>query len=270
MSFRVLERSRYQALVTVATVKDYLGITTSTDDAILAALVERVSSLFEAELGRPLVRQRILETFPLTERRRLVLTVLPVDQDLVTVEIDGTADTDFLAEGAHVGVLYRSGGWGGSAPGPEDDEHLVEVTYTAGYVPADAIQTWATGLTLTLGQWLRPTTTSTAYTVPLLYQVTTPGASGSGPEPTWPTTAGATVTAGTAVLTARSAETVPAAMQQLALYAVQLLYQARKREAGLTKLDADGFSATWSPDASAAAGLPEVVCRGLAPWRYAA
>lgn len=268
MALRVLERARYGNLVTVAAVKDYLRITASTDDAVLAVLADSVSRLFESEIGRPLARQRYAETFPLSERLRLLLTACPVDPDLVTVEIDGTADSDFSVEDDATGVLYRAGRWNGPDGWREDGEHLVEVTYTGGYVSPDAVQTWATGLTLSAGQWLRPTTSSSAYTGQLLYQVTTAGATGSGSEPTWPTTAGQTIAAGTATVTARTAEIVPASLQALALYAVQVLHQGRSREAGMTKLDADGFSASWAAEVSAAAGLPEAVCKALASWRF--
>lgn len=266
MALRLLTRARYSGLVTVAAVKAHLGITTSADDAILATLIEGVSDDLVADLGRPLARQQYLETFPLTTRLRLRLTALPLDRDSVTVTIDGTAATDFEIDDADTGQLYRSGGWSGSYPTAEAEERLVSVTYKAGYVCPDSIQTWATGLTLVAGNWVRPTS---PWLSPLLFEVTVGGATGAGAEPTWPTTAGTTVAAGAATLTAREVAELPAGLRDLVLYVVRIRYEARKREAGLKSLSADGFSASWESSAASPAGIPEEVCRSLDRWRIA-
>jgi len=265
VALRVLTRSAYGSLVTLAAAKAQLGISGATEDAAVAALLERVRGLFEGELGRPLLRQRYLEALPVTSRHRVALSAFPVDAHQVTAEAyDETLEADAIDPAA--GILYRNAGWSGGTAGPEEAEPELEVTYHGGWLPPDAVQTWATGLTLAAGAWLRPSSPALS---PWLFEVTTAGASGAGPEPVWPTTAGATVAVGTATATARDAVEVPAGVQAVALYVLGLLYSARKREAGLTSLSADGFSASWAPGAALAAGLPEEARRALDPWRFA-
>jgi hypothetical protein len=267
VALRVLTRSAYGSLVTLAVAKSHLGVSGVTEDAAIAALLERVRGLFEGELGRPLLRQRYLEALPVTSRHRVALSAYPIDAHQVTAEAYGdTLEADAIDPAA--GILYRNAGWSGGTAGPEEAEPELEVTYHGGWLPPDAVRTWATGLTLAAGAWLRPTSPALS---PWLFEVTTAGATGAGPaEPTWPTTAGATVTAGTAVLTARDAVEVPPGVQAVALYVTGLLYAAGKREAGLTSLSADGFSASWSASVAAAAGLPEEARRALDPWRHVA
>ncbi len=265
MALRVLTRSAYGSLVTLAGAKEHLGVTGATEDAAIAAILERVRGLFEGELGRPLLRQRYLETLPVSSRHRVALSAYPIDAYQVTAEAYGdTLEADAIDPAG--GVLYRNAGWSGGAAVAEEAEPALEVTYYGGWLPPDAVQTWATGLTVAAGAWLRPTSPALS---PWLFEVTTAGATGAGPaEPTWPTTAGETVTAGTAVLTARDAVEVPAGVQAVALYVTGLLYSAGKREAGLTSLSADGFSASWAATVAAAAGLPEEARRALDPWRW--
>jgi len=264
VALRVLTRSAYGSLVTLAVAKSHLGVSGVTEDAAIAALLERVRGLFEGELGRPLLRQRYLEALPVTSRHRVALSAFPVDAYQVTAEAYGeTLEPDAIDPAA--GILYRSAGWSGGAAEPQEAAPELEVTYTAGWLPPDAVQTWATGLTLAAGAWLRPTSPALS---PWLFEVTTAGATGDGAEPTWPTTAGETVTAGTAVLTARDAVEVPRGVEAVAVYVTGLLYAATKREAGLTSLSADGFSASWAATVAAAAGLPEEARRALDPWRF--
>lgn len=265
MAPRVLERARHSALVTLEAAKSHLGISGATEDALVAVLLEHVRGLFEGELGRPLVRQRYAETLPTTSRRRVVLSVYPVDAHSVTATLAGETVDGIVAIEPARGVLYLEAGWGGGSGGPEDAAPDLEVTYRAGWLSPDAIQTWAAGLTLAAGEWLRP---SSPALCPWLLEVTTGGATGAGPEPVWPSTAGEAVAVGAAVAAARDAVEVPAGVQALALYTLGLLYNARKREPGMVSLSADGFSATWAPGAVLAGGLPEEVRAALRPWRW--
>lgn len=264
MARQVLTRSAYASLVTLAAAKARLGVTGATEDAAIAALLEQVADLFAAELGRPLLRQRYLEALPVSDRYRVQLSTWPVDAYQLAAEVYGEAVEPDAIDAAG-GVLFRNAGWGGGAPEAQAAAPELAVTYWGGWLPPDAVQAWGTGLTLAAGAWLRPSSPALS---PWLFEVTTAGSSGSGAEPTWPTTAGATVAVGTATATARDAVEVPAGVQAVALYVTGLLYAAGKREAGLTSLSADGFSASWSASVATAAGLPEEARRALDPWRF--
>jgi len=266
MAVRVLSRTPYPGLVSLAAAKAYLGITDSTSDTLLQSLIDAVSNLFEVEIGRPLLRQQYEETLPGEDRKRLLLSRFPIDPDSVAVEINDVADTTFSVEESSTGTLYRATSWPSRYPAlGEASQSNIAVTYRAGWVPPDALRTWSTGLTLASGAWLRPSSPASS---PLLFEITTAGASGSGSEPTWPTTAGATVAVGTATATARDAVEVPKAIALMASFTVYMIWKAKDRQPGMTSLSADGFSASWSADAAwAGIAIPPQISAALQAWR---
>jgi hypothetical protein len=265
MALRVLTASSTAALIALATVKDRLGITDTAQDTQLNQLIAEASSAIVAYLGRDLARQRYEQSTRGDHRRRLLLERFPVDRDSITLTVDGTAATDFAIYDASVGMLSRAIGW----PCPssaDDDENNVVATYKAGYVLPDQISTWTAAATATLGKWLRPTSPALS---PLLFEITTGGTLHAATEATWPTTAGQTVTNGTAVMTARDAQELPQVLVNCAWLTVQEFRQRLTRLAGATSMSADGFSVSYDLKALDCA-LPGNVERSLDQWRIQA
>lgn len=268
MSLKVLTASTTQALIALATVKDRLGITVSTYDTRLTALIAEASSAISEFIGRTLARQQYLETVSGNARQRITLSRVPVDRDSVTLTIDGTADTDFTVEDPIDGLLWKDGEWPmgvGSWRYAERPEENIAVTYKAGWVLPDQIGALANA-SYTAGQWVRPA-------VPvgdLLMECTTAGASGTATEPTWPTVAGDTVTIGTAIFTARHALEIPSAIQSAAWLTVSDLWTLMTRGVGIKAIESDGQREEYFSDTARSGGLSDGVLRMLAPWRYGA
>lgn len=266
MSVKVLTASSVSELISLADAKRRLGISASTWDSLLSALIDDASSTIASALGRPLGRQRYLETLSGNDRTRILLSRFPVDRDSVTLEIDDTAQTDFTVEDPAVGMLYREGLWpiGASEPN-ERPEESVEVTYKAGYVLPDQIAAWANSAAVSALTWVRPTTP----VGDLLMECTTAGTTDSS-EPTWPTTAGTTVTSGTAVYTARHAEELPKAISSVAWLVVRRGYTASKFLTGTRELESDGQRIVFQASDQNEAGLTAIELSALGPFMVAA
>lgn len=268
MSLKVLTASTTQALIALTTVKDRLGITVSTYDDRLTALIAEASSAISEFIGRTLARQQYLETVSGNGRQRITLSRIPLDRDSVTLTIDGTADTDFAVEDPVEGILWRDGEWPmgvGAYRFAERPEENIAVTYKAGWVLPDQIAALA-NTTYTAGEWVRPA-------VPvgdLLMECTTAGASGTATEPTWPTDAGDTVAVGAATFTARHAHELPSVIQSAAWLTVSDLWTLMSRGPGLKAVESDGQREEYFSDAARSGGLSDGVLRMLAPWRYGA
>ena len=293
MSLQVLTYASTQNLVALATVKLRLGIDDTSQDALLTDIIKGASDAITGYVGRPFSRQTYLETLSgrsspyyvgtgyamgrstlasEADDRRLHLSCYPVDPDLVTLTIDfgagATTETDFVVENPAVGTLFRIYGWPQSyyqprLPGARAGENIA-VTYTAGFVLPDQVFTWAgTGLSLALGQWVRPT--SPALT-PLLFECTTAGAV-SGSEPTWPTTTGGgAISLGGASVTPRQARELPARIADLCYLEVLSRYHRRAMMPGLASQSGAGFSQTYS-QASANTDICAAVEEGLTRMR---
>lgn len=262
MALRVLTASSTQALITLATVKDRLGITDTSEDTRLGQLIAEASSAITSYLGRDLARQRYQQSTRGNGERRLLLERFPVDRDSITLTIDATAYTDFAVFDADVGILSRALSW--TCPSSsDDDENNIVVTYRAGYVLPDLVDTWTAGATAVLGEWLRPTSPALS---PLLFEITTGGTLHASVEATWPTTAGQTVTNGTAVMTARDAQELPGLILSCAWLTVNEFRQRITRLPGATSMSADGYSASYSLD-SIDCALPSQVEKSLDLWR---
>lgn len=266
MTLRVTTSAPSQALVSLTVVKDRLGITVSTYDAHLSALIDEASSAIAEYLGRPLSRQSYVETISGNERQRIAVSCWPVDRDSVTLTIDGTADTDFSVYDSKTGMLYREGAWpigAGSDRWAETPEENIAVTYKAGWVLPDRIAALANA-SYVVGQWVRP-----AVAVgDLLMECTTAGATSTATEPTWPTSGGGTVTIGTAVFTARHASEVPAALASAAWQTVRNLNT--QVPAGVNRIVSDGQEIGFSVTSQEFSVIPQGVLSLLSAFRYSA
>lgn len=215
MSLRLLTASPTERLVATLTGRNYLGLGDSSQDATIQRILGAISGAFSRSLGYELPRQRWEEKVPGNGRARLILTPRPVDPDSVTVTVDDVAETDFVVENNR--TLYRTTLWPTAYryPGQEGQEN-VAATFKAGYVLAEYLSTWA-ALSATIAsattQWIRPSSPEKS---PMLFEVTTAGTTGAT-EPTWPTTAGTTVTDGSAVLTARRVSALPSILEEACL-----------------------------------------------------
>ena len=116
------------AFCTVADLKTFAGITGSTYDAELGAIIARVTGAMQAWIGR-----LIVETTYTAERHsfyvantKLVLLQRPLIS-VQEVRVDGTAisASDYVAQLGE-GILYAEGGWSSGS-------YHIEVDYTAGY-----------------------------------------------------------------------------------------------------------------------------------------
>lgn len=258
----VTERSDATQLIAVTEVRERLGLD-SADDSLLTDLGLEAQSLIETYLGRPLTRQKYTETIPGRNQERIYITNLPLDPDSITLTIDGTANTDYVIESNETGQLYLSGGW------PDTLEQDISATYHAGYLLPGQIGDWTASTayaaqTVTVApQWVRPTK---RHATPLIFECTTAGTTNST-EPTWTSTGGGTVTDNSATWTARASQEIPYEIRRIAWMTVKGIWDARTRPAGLRRIEADGFSESYS-DGSEAEGLPDFLRQALDRWRH--
>jgi len=270
MSVKVLSASAVTALIPRADVKTRLGIAaaTTTYDDLIDDLIADASSQIAEFLGRPLARQQYLETVSGGNRARILLSRFPVDRDSVTLTIDDTADTDFTVEDPDQGVLYRDGSWpintARNWPAERPEENIA-ITYKAGWVLPDQIAALANA-SYTTAQWVRPASP----VGDLLMQVTTAGSSGTATEPTWPTTAGDTVTVGTVVFTARHAIELPRAILSVCWLLVRRAWTATKLLAGVRSISSDGQTIEYQASDANIAGLSDLEMNALLAFRSAA
>lgn len=66
------------SLVTLVSLKAYLGVTSTTDDAILEQFIDRASSVVQSFCFRKFVAQRYYETYATTGQRRIGLRQRPI------------------------------------------------------------------------------------------------------------------------------------------------------------------------------------------------
>ena len=266
MSLRVLTAATTRKLIAHATLVNRLGI--SNDNTRLSELNLEASSAIEEYVGRILARQRYTETLTGNWRSRLALSCLPLDRDSVTLTIDGTAYTDFSVESWESGHLWRDGGWpanGVAQSLAERDEENIAVTYKAGYVLPDMIGAWVNSATVVAGTWIRPTTP----VGDLLMECTTAGAVAAS-EPTWPTTAGSTVTSSAAVYTARHAVELPKQIVSAAWLTVHQLHTSMTRGFDVRAIEGDGQRIEYATSNAQTGPLPLAAMRMLDAWRFGA
>lgn len=155
MSITITVPATETRLTTLERVKAELGVTDTTDDAVLEGMLDRASSAIADETRRVFGVHTVTETLDGTGSRLLGLSRTPIIAVSAVLE-DGTAITDYSIEDAGAGALYRANGWGRSGglrmwgteafssgyilPGYQDLRY--SVTYQAGYIlPAEASPT---------------------------------------------------------------------------------------------------------------------------------
>jgi len=129
------------ALTTLALTKSVAGITDSSSDALLEALIESISEQAKTFIGRRLVRATYTDNRDPSGRQLLLLTEAPI-VSITSVEIDGEAITDYELkdEDKRKGALYKDTGWTGTfvTSGMTRDfanwVRGVKVVYVAGYL----------------------------------------------------------------------------------------------------------------------------------------
>ena len=130
-------------LTVVANAKLIACVSTTTDDALFALLITRVSALIGTFLERNIAVASYDEFYPATDRQLLTLKNWPT-QAIVQVTAQGvvlTDGSDFLhdAKDDDRGQLYMESGWSGTilATGltldPVARSRDIEVSYKAGY-----------------------------------------------------------------------------------------------------------------------------------------
>lgn len=223
-------------VVALSRVKSHLGISGSSQDVALTALIRATGQSFVGVQGlqRDFYRRSWRVRTPGIGGTLLPLPVWPVESvSLVAEGPDDYATTITAAdyeiaqdESGRAQCLYRHDGWSESRgayaarQGSGGDESLdYKVECIAGWLMPDQVTDWTTALVFTAAQvaagiYVRATAPSL-----FLFQVTTAGTMGAA-EPTWPTTLDDTVVSGTATLTARAARRWPDELEEAALLTV--------------------------------------------------
>lgn len=240
-------------LVPVATVRSELGITGTDSDTKITRLLNAIGREFAGVHGlrRPLLRQTYLERLRLhdhqdpLEGNLMSLGRWPIESvtsvtDTATVPVAVTS-TDYSIAGDNRSALYNPTGW------TPDFDYLA--TYIAGWLPLGdgpgLLMTWSAAAVKVANSWAKPLAAANG-SISLLFQCTTAGTTHATTEPTWPTTAGGTVTDGTVVWTARAANELPEDIQEAAIVtAYQWFNGALQLQSGIQSESADGFEVAY-------------------------
>lgn len=128
-------------LCTLASLKTYLGITTTDNDEILTMLIKQNSAMIENYLNYSLARkENLAEVHSVNNEQLLLLDNQPI-QSVSAVKIGETVIDDYklIPKYSQVGMLYRGTGWCGSyyTRGMTYDVvsgvYEIEVDYISGY-----------------------------------------------------------------------------------------------------------------------------------------
>lgn len=128
-------------LCTLASLKTYIGITTTDNDEILTMLIKQNSAMIENYLNYSLARKvNEAEVHSVNNEQLLLLDNQPI-QSVSAVTIGGMAIDDFklIPKYASVGMLYRGLGWCGEyytrgmTYDPVSGVYEIEVSYISGY-----------------------------------------------------------------------------------------------------------------------------------------
>lgn len=143
---KVITPAANKQLTTVDVVKSELGISDTSQDTLLAKLIDQASDAIVSFCGRPFAREDYRETVPGYGTNRLLLSRTPIVQ-ISSVVADSEIITDYLLENAEAGILYRKRGWQWAPtlgwhitwqPVGGSENLNFTVDYTAGYVlPGD-------------------------------------------------------------------------------------------------------------------------------------
>ena len=156
MSITVDTAATSKDMTTLTHVKAMLGITTTTDDTLLDALIDQASDLIRKYCGRIFEQETVTETLPGTGTTRLTLERTPI-VSVASVKVNNSAITasEFTIEDPDAGLLLRHDD--GTPPSPaswalpgrlsdglslhlrhQSRSNNVEVKYVGGYkMPKD-------------------------------------------------------------------------------------------------------------------------------------
>ena len=124
-------------LTELATVKSLIGISDTTDDALLSALITRASIAIAEYCDRVFAQEAVRESQPGTGNRHLLLERVPV-VSIQQAVLDGTAidTTEYKIEDSNVGRLWRDVAWDRAL---DEQPDYWQIDYTAGFLlPGDA------------------------------------------------------------------------------------------------------------------------------------
>lgn len=146
----VLEHAQNRRLTTLSALKAELGITDTTQDALLEQLIDQASAMIETYCNRCFAKQRYRETIPGYGSAYLILTMRPVIS-IESIKENGTLISDYSLDSPGSGLVHRRKGWGWDPSIAWNITwHVIansevadyEVEYTAGYVlPGDVNRT---------------------------------------------------------------------------------------------------------------------------------
>lgn len=144
MGITVVTPATVRKLTTVARAKTELGLTDTSQDTLLALLLDEASDAIAAYCHRVWGRETVRETLPGTGRRLLGLSRTPLIS-VTSLTEDDVAITDYTIEDAATGALARDNGWWPSAAGGWDS-----IAYTSGYI-LPGYQRWRYSITYQAG-----------------------------------------------------------------------------------------------------------------------
>ena len=112
MTISILTAPKSTQLTLLATVKTELGVSGSTDDALIGRLIDQAGSVAKAYANRPFFRAQFSEQLRSSRSTRMTLSRLPVLQ-LDAITYDGGAETvsEYVIENAESGFVYLSTGF---------------------------------------------------------------------------------------------------------------------------------------------------------------
>jgi hypothetical protein len=130
MAITVVTANTNKKLVTLSQFKDMLGITGSTNDALINSIISRVSAFVETYCNRKFSKQTIKETLPMEGSRNIVLSRFPVIS-ITAIKYDGTTVpvADYALNVPDAGLVFAKNGWNHTS-----GEYSYEVEYEYGYV----------------------------------------------------------------------------------------------------------------------------------------
>jgi len=117
-------------LTTLATVKELLSITVTTDDVLINKLIDRVSASIVGYCGLEFAQQTYIETLATRASLNLSITHTPL-VDVVLITFDGvTVDaSDYKVQQDEAGLIFNKYYWCNTG-----SEQKYSVTYKGGYV----------------------------------------------------------------------------------------------------------------------------------------
>jgi hypothetical protein len=258
MAARPTTPARSSELITLARVKELLGIEAEdrSQDALLTYYIGLAAAAVVEECGFPLGRATYLETRRGSGKTGMYIGPSTwLEPESLSIKIDGEEIDDYTLEDPEWGLLYRGNRW----PCASDGEANLSFTYRAGYLLPGDITDWTATAAIGLGSFVRPTSAAL-----LRFECTTAGSTGAT-EPTWPEEAGGTVTDGSVVWTARNAAELPAIVSDWAYGIALQRYNTRSFPAGMSSIEADGFSASFFASQTSES-IPPNVRDGIRRW----